>query len=113
MAVSYMKLWHLLLDRGLKKVDLERMSGISHYTTKRMTKTIRCAGEDRPTEVVKSRFMKLGYEHIQYVLDCIHENTTDIRNIKAYMLTTLYNAPMTIDHYYQTKVNHDLYGWKE
>ena len=43
-------------------------------------KTIRCAGEDRPTEVVKSRFMKLGYEHIQYVLDCIHENTTDIRN---------------------------------
>ena len=76
-------------------------------------KTIRCAGEDRPVEVVKSRFMKLGYEHIQYVLDCIHENTTDIRNIKAYMLTTLYNAPMTIDHYYQTKVNHDLYGWKE
>ena len=46
-------------------------------------------------------------------IDCIHENTTDIRNIKAYMLTTLYNAPMTIDHYYQTKVNHDLYGWKE
>ena len=76
-------------------------------------KTIRCAGEDRPTEVVKSRFMKLGYEHIQYVLDCIHENTTDIRNIKAYMLTTLYNAPLTIDHYYQTKVNHDLYGWRE
>ena len=76
-------------------------------------KTIRCAGEDRPVEVVKSRFMKLGYEHIQYVLDCIHENTTDIRNIKAYMLTTLYNAPLTIDHYYQTKVNHDLYGWKE
>ena len=76
-------------------------------------KTIRCAGEDRPTEVVKSRFMKLGYEHIQYVLDCIHDNTTDIRNIKAYMLTTLYNAPLTIDHYYQAKVNHDLYGWRE
>ena len=63
--------------------------------------TIRCAGEDRPAEVVKSRFMKLDYGHIQYVLDSIHDNTTDIRNIKAYMLTTLYNALMTIDHYYQ------------
>ena len=71
-------------------------------------KTIRCAGED-----MKSRFMKLDYGHIQYVLDCIHDNTTDIRNIKAYMLTTLYNAPITIDHYYQAKVNHDLYGWRE
>ena len=76
-------------------------------------KTIRCAGEDRPAEVVKSRFMKLDYGHIQYVLDCIHDNTTDIRNIKAYMLTTLYNAPITIDHYYQAKVNLDLYGWRE
>ena len=74
-------------------------------------KTIRCAGEDRPAEVVKSRFMKLDYGHIQYVLDCIHDNTTEVRNIKAYMLTTLYNASMTIDHYYQTKVGHDLYGY--
>ena len=74
-------------------------------------KTIRCAGEDRPAEVVKSRFMKLDYGHIQYVLDCNHDNTTEVRNIKAYMLTTLYNASMTIDHYYQTKVGHDLYGY--
>ena len=55
--------------------------------------------------------MKLDYGHIQYVLDCIHDNTTEVRNIKAYMLTTLYNASMTIDHYYQTKVGHDLYGY--
>jgi hypothetical protein len=55
--------------------------------------------------------MKLDYGHIQYVLDCIHDNTTEVRNIKAYMLTTLYNASMTIDHYYQTKVSHDLYGY--
>ena len=74
-------------------------------------KTIRCAGEDRPADVVKSRFMKLEYSHIQYVLDCIHENTTEVRNITAYMLTTLYNAPLTIDHYYQAKVNHDMYSW--
>ena len=70
-------------------------------------KTIRCAGEDRPADVVKSRFMKLEYSHIQYVLDCIHENTTEVRNIKAYMLTTLYNAPLTIDAHYDTLFNHD------
>ena len=74
-------------------------------------KTIRCAGEDRPADVVKSRFMKLDYGHIQYVLDCIHDNTTDIRNIKAYMLTTLYNASMTIDNYYQQMVQHDMANW--
>ena len=73
--------------------------------------TLAADGTDKMTS--KTGATPVDYEHIQYVLDCIHENTTDIRNIKAYMLTTLYNAPMTIDHYYQTKVNHDLYGWKE
>lgn len=57
--------------------------------------------------------MKLEYEHIQYVLDCIHDNTTDVLNIKAYLLTTLYNAPLTIDHYYQAKVSHDMYHWRD
>ena len=74
---------------------------------------IRCGGEDRPAEVVRSRFMKLDSTHIEYVLDSIHENTTDVRNIKAYLLTSLYNAPITIDHYYTAKVQHDMYGWKE
>lgn len=73
--------------------------------------TIRIGGEDRPAEVVKSRFMKLDYTHIQYILDCFHDNTTVIRNIKSYMLTMLYNAPLTIDHYYQAQVNHDMYGY--
>ena len=57
--------------------------------------------------------MKLDSTHIEYVLDSIHENTTDVRNIKAYLLTSLYNAPITIDHYYTAKVQHDMYGWKE
>ena len=74
---------------------------------------IRCGGVDRPAEVVRSRFMKLDSTHIEYVLDSIHENTTDVRNIKAYLLTSLYNAPITIDHYYTAKVQHDMYGWKE
>ena len=71
---------------------------------------IRIAGDDKPKEVVKGRLMKLDSLHIQYVLDCLHENTSDVKNIKQYLLTTLFNAPVTISPYYQAKVNHDLYA---
>ncbi len=70
--------------------------------------TIRINSEDRPTETVKSRFMKLNSEHIRYVMDCLKENTTKIANIRAYLLTVLFNAPVTIDHYYQALVNYDM-----
>ena len=72
--------------------------------------TIRIAGDDYPAEVVKSRFLKLNSSHIEYVLDCMRENTTYVRNIKKYLLAALYNAPATIDSYYASLVNHDLYG---
>ena len=72
--------------------------------------TIRIAGVDKPVALVKNRFMKLNYSHIEYVLFCLHRNTTKVGNIKAYLLTTLYNAPMTISNYYQAEVNHDMYG---
>lgn len=75
-------------------------------------KTIRIGGEDKPTEVVKSRILKLNQFHIEYVLDALSKNTTEVRNIRSYMLTTLYNAPATIDNYYKAMVNHDLYGDK-
>ena len=55
--------------------------------------------------------MKLTYDHALYVMECMDENTTDVRNIRAYMLTSLYNAPVTIDSYYRAKVNHDMYGY--
>ena len=74
-------------------------------------KTIRIAGEEKPLQIVKSRFMKLNVEHIQYVLSCFLENTTQIRNIKQYLLTSLYNAPMTIDSYYTALARHDMYGY--
>ena len=72
--------------------------------------TIRIAGDDYPAEVVKSRFLKLDSSHIEYVLDRMRENTTYVRNIKKYLLAALYNAPATIDSYYASLVNHDLYG---
>ena len=70
-------------------------------------------GEDKPAEVVKSRLMKLTSDHIEYVLDCLKSNTTAIKNIKRYLLATLYNAPVTISSYYSALVNHDLYGRKD
>ena len=72
--------------------------------------TIRIAGVDKPVALVKNRFMKLNYSHIEYVLFCLHRNTTKVGNIKAYLLTTLYNAPLTISNYYQAEVNHDMPG---
>lgn len=73
-------------------------------------KYIRVAGEDYPAEAVKSRLLKLDGEHIKFVFDCLQENTTKVRNIKQYLLTTLFNAPTTIGNYYSALVNHDLYG---
>ena len=73
-------------------------------------KYIRVAGSDYPAEVVRSRLLKLDMEHIKFVFDCLKENTTKIRNIKQYLLTTLYNAPTTIGSYYSALVQHDLYG---
>ena len=69
---------------------------------------IRIAGDDKPLAVVKSRFMKLNAEHIRYVLKCLSENTTRVRNIRQYLLTALYNAPTTIRPFYQAWVNNDM-----
>lgn len=72
--------------------------------------TVRIAGVEKPVAIVKNRFMKLEYGHIEYILTCLQSNTTKVGNIKAYLLTTLYNAPMTISNYYMAEVNHDMYG---
>lgn len=73
-------------------------------------KFLRICGEEKPKEVVKSRLMKLDSSHIQYILECLKENSTPIRNIKQYLLATLYNAPVTVDSYYSSQVRHDM-GW--
>ena len=73
---------------------------------------VRIGGADKPVSVVKSHFLKLTYSHIEYVLFSLHRNTSKVANIRAYLLTTLYNSSMTMNHYYQAEVNHDLYGGK-
>lgn len=71
---------------------------------------IRIAGDDYPREIVKSRFLKVTSSHVEYVFDCLDKNTVKVRNIKSYLLASLYNAPATMDSYYRAEVNHDLYG---
>ena len=71
---------------------------------------IRVLREEKPTEVVKSQFLKLNSEHIRFVMDCLEENTTKVKNMRQYLISTLYNAPLTIGNYYRSLVNHDMYG---
>ena len=71
-------------------------------------KMLRVAGDDRPAEIVRSRFMKLNADHIKFVLKCLAENSSPIRNMKQYLLASLYNAPTTMQLSYQNQTNHDL-----
>lgn len=94
-------------------IDRDRLDEIAELivdTVCSARKTIRVAGDDYPAEVVKSRFLKLDSSHVQYVMDCMKQNTTYVRNIKKYLLAALYNAPATINNYYSSLVQHDLYG---
>ena len=72
--------------------------------------SIRVAGENRSADVVRSQLLELSRFHVEFVLDCMKENTTEIRNIRAYLLTALYNAPFSMSSYYAAKVRHDLRG---
>jgi hypothetical protein len=96
-----------------QKCDAERLDEIVDIMLETLCsrkKQIRIAREDFPAEVVKSRLLKLDDSHIEYVLECLDRNTTDIRNIRSYILTALYQAPTTINSYYAARVSHDLYG---
>ena len=95
------------------KMDREQLDEIAELivdTVCTARKTVRISGDDFPAEVVKSRFLKLNSSHVQYVMDCMKDNTTYVRNIKKYLLAALYNAPSTISNYYSALVQHDMYG---
>ena len=93
------------------KMDKERLDEIVDLmleTVCSARKTLRIAGDDYPAELVKSKFLKLNSSHIEFVMDCMRENTTKIRNIKQYLRAVLFNAPSTIDNYYTALVAHDM-----
>ena len=100
----------LIQDEKLDRDRLDELVELMVDTVCSNREMIRIAGDDYPAEVVKSRFLKIGSSHIEYVLDRMRENTTYVRNIKKYLLAALYNAPVTMDSYYTSLVSHDLYG---
>ena len=100
----------LCQDRKLRRDDLDEIVEIMVDTVCANKPFIRVSGEDKPADVVKSRLLKLDSGHTQFVLDCMNENTTKVRNIRQYLLAALYNAPVTISNYYTSLVNHDMYG---
>ena len=100
----------LTQDPHMDKDRLDEIVDLILETVCTARKTLRIAGDDYPAELVKSKFLKLTSSHIEFVLDCMRENTTKIRNIKQYLRAVLFNAPSTIDSYYTSLVAHDMAG---
>ena len=112
---QYLELIHKNIEypfllQEYRKEELDELVELMVDTICSQRSVIRIAGDDRPKEVVKSRLLKLDYAHIRYVLDSLNSNCSKIRNVKQYLLAVLYNAPLTINNYYQQLVNHDMGG---
>ena len=104
---------HLCREFATYREDLDEIVELIVETVCARRKTTRIAGADFPHEVVRSRFLKLDGSHIEFVMECLHNNTTEVRNIKQYLLTVLFNAPTTMNNHYTAQVNHDMHagGW--
>ena len=104
---------YLCREFNTYREDLDEIVELMVETVCAKRKTTRIAGSDFPHEIVRSRFLKLTSEHIRFVMDCMQKNTTEVRNMKQYLLTVLFNAPTTISNYYTAQVNHDMNagGW--
>ena len=104
---------HLCREFATYREDLDEIVELIVETVCARRKTTRIAGADFPHEVVRSRFLKLDSSHIEFVMECLHNNTTEVRNMKQYLLTVLFNAPTTMNNHYTAQVNHDMYagGW--
>ena len=104
---------HLCREFTTYREDLDEIVELMVETVCAKRKTTRIAGSDFPHEIVRSRFLKLDSEHIRFVMDSLQKNTTEVRNIKQYLLTVLFNAPTTISNHYTSLVNHDMNtgGW--
>ena len=98
----------LLHDNRFDKDRIDEIVDLILETVCTARKTLRIAGDDYPAELVKSKFLKLNSSHIEFVLDCMKQNTTKVRNIKQYLRSVLFNAPSTIDNYYTALVAHDM-----
>lgn len=118
-TMDEMKAYEEIIKENIAYEDLlianpyeqETIDGILHLileTVLSKSETMIIASNQYPTALVKSKFLKLNYSHIGYVLECLHHNTSKVKNIKKYLLATLFNAPSTMDSYYRAEVNHDM-----
>ena len=99
---------YLCREFSTYREDLDEIVELMVETVCAKRKTTRIAGSDFPHEVVRSRFLKLDSEHIRFVMDGMQKNTTEVRNMKQYLLAVLFNAPTTISNHYTVQVNHDM-----
>ena len=102
--------WHMQYDDMDNRQLYDEMFQLICETVCVRKGTVTIEGQEFPYEIVRSRFMKLNSDHLEYVRDRMKQTTTKIGNIKRYLLTALYNAPATINHFYQQEVQHDMYG---
>ena len=101
---------HMRFDRSDERSLYEELYAVICEVVCVRHRSVRVGGEEYPHALVKERFLKLGEDHLRYVIECMRNTSTRITNIKAYMITALYNAPMTMNHYYQQEVNYDMHG---
>ena len=104
---------NICFDQLAEEYGREDVEGVTDLITDVLTSTqptVQIGREKVPIQAVRSRFRKLDETHVQYVFDCLRKSTKKIHNIRAYLLTSLYNAPTTIGQFYQAEVQHDLYG---
>ena len=95
-------------DPHIDREQLDEIVDLVQETVCSTRSRIRVAGNDYPAEVVRSKLLKLNSEHIRFVMDCLKQNTTRIRNIRQYLLAMLFNAPSTMNSYYTALVAHDM-----
>lgn len=113
-VLSFVNLLHKTYDDSLllaHPYDQEMVEGIFNLileTVLSKNEEITIAGDVYPKNLVKSKFLKLNYSHVEYVINCLGKNTTKVRNIKSYLLASLFNAGSTISSYYRAEVNHDI-----
>mgnify|MGYP000289602882 CR=1 FL=1 len=100
----------LVQDPRQDREQLDEVVELIAETLCSRKKTIVIAGDEYPAEMVKEKLLRITSSHIEYVFDCLKQNTTYVRNIKKYLLASLFNAPSTIGSYYSALVNHDMYG---
>ena len=98
----------LLLAHPYDKEMVEGIFNLILETVLSKNEEITIAGDVYPKNLVKSKFLKLNYSHVEYVINCLGKNTTKVRNIKSYLLASLFNAGSTISSYYRAEVNHDM-----